>query len=147
MQMECLQPNFQKMNGLVSVVVQHYGARKKGRILMVAFANEEAYRLTLSTGYAHFWSRTRQAIWKKGESSGNVLVVRDILIDCDGDALLYRVEESGPVCHTGRHGCFFRNVRYVQRAARCNSVDALPTKEREVSGALVRKEGRWGLPG
>jgi phosphoribosyl-AMP cyclohydrolase len=78
--------------------------------LMVAWMNAEALRLTRSTGEAHFWSRSRQQLWRKGETSGNVMRVRQILIDCDGDTLLLRVDPAGPACHTGARTCFYREL-------------------------------------
>ena len=81
-----------------------------GEVLMLAYMNEEAYRLTLETGYAHYFSRSRQRIWKKGESSGHTQRVRDLLIDCDADTILLKVEQKGVACHTGRPSCFFTSV-------------------------------------
>ncbi len=81
-----------------------------GEVLMLAYMNEEAYRLTLETGYAHYFSRSRQRIWKKGESSGHTQRVRDLLIDCDADTVLLKVEQKGVACHTGRPSCFFTSV-------------------------------------
>jgi len=92
--------------GLVSVVVQDVGS---GAVLMLAFANREAVELTLKTGEAHFWSRSRQALWRKGETSGNVLSVVSVTADCDGDALLVRAVPAGPACHTGTRSCFEPN--------------------------------------
>lgn len=89
--------------GLVPVVVQDV---KNNNVLMVAYADKEALELTKRTGYMHYWSRSRGRIWKKGETSGNVQKVREIMDDCDGDALLARVEQSGPACHTGNYSCF-----------------------------------------
>jgi phosphoribosyl-ATP pyrophosphohydrolase/phosphoribosyl-AMP cyclohydrolase len=89
--------------GLVSVVVQDRGS---GDVLMAAWADREALRLTAETGEAHFWSRSRQALWRKGETSGHTLEVRGILVDCDADTLLYLVEPRGPACHTGSRTCF-----------------------------------------
>jgi phosphoribosyl-ATP pyrophosphohydrolase/phosphoribosyl-AMP cyclohydrolase len=76
---------------------------------MFAHMNAEALQLTLDTGEAHFWSRSRKALWRKGETSGNELSVRDIRIDCDGDVVLYLVDADGPSCHTGRTSCFYRH--------------------------------------
>jgi phosphoribosyl-ATP pyrophosphohydrolase/phosphoribosyl-AMP cyclohydrolase len=90
-------------NGLVPVVVQD---RASGDVLMVAYANAEALRLTRETGVAHFWSRSRAALWKKGETSGNTLRVREVRADCDGDALLMVVDPAGPACHQGSRTCF-----------------------------------------
>ena len=79
---------------------------RDGRVLMLAWMDEEALRLTRETGEAHFWSRSRQQLWRKGETSGNTLAVEELREDCDGDALLLRVVPSGPVCHTGSLSCF-----------------------------------------
>lgn len=89
--------------GLVPVVVQD---RASGDVLMVAWANREALDLTASTGFAHFWSRQRAALWKKGETSGHVLRVREVRRDCDGDTLLVVVDPEGPACHTNARTCF-----------------------------------------
>jgi phosphoribosyl-ATP pyrophosphohydrolase/phosphoribosyl-AMP cyclohydrolase len=79
---------------------------RDGRVLMLAWMDEEALRLTKETGEAHFWSRSRQRLWKKGETSGNTLTVIELKDDCDGDAILLRVDPSGPACHTGSLSCF-----------------------------------------
>jgi phosphoribosyl-ATP pyrophosphohydrolase/phosphoribosyl-AMP cyclohydrolase len=89
--------------GLLPVVVQ---AADDGAVLMLAWANGEALAATLRTGEAHFWSRSRDRLWCKGETSGNVLHVESVATDCDSDALLYRVVAAGPACHTGRRSCF-----------------------------------------
>ncbi len=81
-----------------------------GELLMLAHMNAEALDATLRTGEAHFWSRSRGRLWKKGESSGNVLRVVEARIDCDQDALWLRVEAAGPACHTGERSCFFRRI-------------------------------------
>lgn len=78
------------------------------QVLMVAWMNAEALRLTRETGEAHFWSRSRGELWHKGATSGNVLSVQEIRVDCDADTLLLRVIPAGPACHTGARGCFFR---------------------------------------
>jgi phosphoribosyl-ATP pyrophosphohydrolase/phosphoribosyl-AMP cyclohydrolase len=93
--------------GLVPVIAQE---ARTGMIRMVAWANREALELTSSTGAAHFWSRSRQALWRKGESSGNGLAVREVRVDCDGDVVLYLVDATGPSCHTGATSCFYRRV-------------------------------------
>ncbi|MEO0323202.1 MAG: bifunctional phosphoribosyl-AMP cyclohydrolase/phosphoribosyl-ATP diphosphatase HisIE [Myxococcota bacterium] len=93
--------------GLVSVVVQD---RLSGRIRMLAHANAEALRATLASGDAHFFSRSRQSLWRKGETSGHVIRVHEVWVDCDGDALVYLAEPRGPSCHTGRATCFFRQL-------------------------------------
>jgi phosphoribosyl-ATP pyrophosphohydrolase/phosphoribosyl-AMP cyclohydrolase len=89
--------------GLAPAVAQD---RSSGDVLMLAWTNAEALRLTAETAFAHFWSRSRGRLWKKGESSGQTLHVTEIRADCDGDALLYLVEPAGPACHTGRRTCF-----------------------------------------
>ena len=95
--------------GLVPVVAQDY---KTGEIRMLAYANEEAIRKTLETGYAHYYSRSRQKIWKKGETSGELQRVKEIRIDCDGDAIIYVIEqEKNRSCHTGERNCFYRNLK------------------------------------
>lgn len=93
--------------GLLSAVVQDVHT---GRILMVAFMNREAIDATVRTGIAHFHSRSRGALWQKGETSGNVLRVEEILVDCDQDALLLRCDPAGPTCHTGATSCFYRKL-------------------------------------
>lgn len=90
-------------SGLIPVVVQD---RASGDLLMVAYANAEALARTAETGLAHFWSRSRSALWKKGETSGNLLRVREVRADCDRDALLMLVDPEGPACHTGTRTCF-----------------------------------------
>jgi phosphoribosyl-AMP cyclohydrolase len=94
-------------DGLIPVVVQD---ARTGVVLMVAYANDEAVRLTRQTGFAHFYSRTRKKLWKKGEESGHVQRIREILVDCDEDCLLYRVEQKGAACHTGYRTCFYRTI-------------------------------------
>jgi len=94
-------------NGLVPVVVQDCNTNE---VLMVAWANEEAVNLMIKTGYTHFWSRSRQKLWKKGEESGHVQRIKSIQSDCDSDTLLVRVEQTGPACHTGAASCFYEQV-------------------------------------
>ena len=93
--------------GLVTAIVTDAAT---GTLLMVAHMNCEAIRLTQETGQAHFWSRSRQAMWRKGETSGNGLTLVEMRVDCDQDALLLRVTPAGPACHTGRRSCFYRRV-------------------------------------
>lgn len=95
---------------LVPVIAQD---ARTGGVRMFAWANREALRRTIETGLAHFWSRSRQALWRKGEVSGNVLRVRDIRLDCDGDVVLYVTDAEGPSCHTGRTSCFYRGLGVV----------------------------------
>jgi phosphoribosyl-AMP cyclohydrolase len=94
-------------DGLIPVVVQDIMTLE---VLMVAYANDEAVRLTRDTGFAHYFSRSRKKIWKKGEESGHVQKVRQILVDCDEDCLLYLVEQTGAACHTGYQTCFYRTL-------------------------------------
>lgn len=93
--------------GLIPVVVQDAESRE---VLMVAYANDEAVNLTLSSGYGHYYSRSRRKIWKKGEESGHIQRVRRILVDCDEDCLIYEVEQTGAACHTGYPTCFYRTI-------------------------------------
>lgn len=94
-------------HGLIAAIVQDAVTRE---VLMQAFMNEEALRLTLETGIAHYYSRSRKKLWKKGESSGHVQKVREIRIDCDQDAIVMQVEQVGGACHTGFRSCFYRIV-------------------------------------
>jgi phosphoribosyl-AMP cyclohydrolase len=95
--------------GLVPAIVQD---AQSGVVLMLAYMNEEALRLTMETGEAHFWSRSRKELWHKGATSGNVQRVREILIDCDADTILLKVDPAGPACHTGEYGCFYRSITH-----------------------------------
>ena len=100
--------DFEKFSGLLPVVAQE---QTSGKVLMLAYANLEAVRKTQETGYAHYWSRSRKTLWKKGESSGHVQQITEVLVDCDEDALLYKVSQTGPACHTGAKSCFFRKLQ------------------------------------
>ena len=93
--------------GLVPVVAQDASTDE---VLMLAYASREAVEKTLSSGEAHYYSRSREEIWRKGETSGNTQKVVEVRLDCDGDALLYRVEPAGPACHTGERSCFFTSL-------------------------------------
>jgi phosphoribosyl-ATP pyrophosphohydrolase/phosphoribosyl-AMP cyclohydrolase len=93
--------------GLVPVVTQD---ARNGNLLMLAWADRAALEATLATGHAHYWSRSRQALWKKGEQSGHLQQVAEVRLDCDADAVLYRVTQTGPACHTNRPTCFFRRI-------------------------------------
>ncbi|MBT5951070.1 MAG: phosphoribosyl-AMP cyclohydrolase [Betaproteobacteria bacterium] len=94
--------------GLVTVVVQDY---KSAKILMVAWANEAAIIKSIEDGRACFWSRSRSALWLKGESSGHYQLIKDIYLDCDGDTLVFKVDQVGGIaCHTGRNSCFFKRL-------------------------------------
>lgn len=101
-----LDPKFD-VNGLVTGVVTDH---QTGDLLMVAHMNAEAIALTRKTGIAHFWSRSRARIWKKGESSGHILTVIEMRVDCDQDAIWIRAESAGPACHTGQSSCFYRRI-------------------------------------
>jgi phosphoribosyl-ATP pyrophosphohydrolase/phosphoribosyl-AMP cyclohydrolase len=100
-----MQPPSFDDKGLVPCIVQDAST---GTVLVLAWMNEEAQRLTLETEVVHFWSRSRQALWKKGETSGNFLHLVELRLDCDHDAVLVRARPDGPTCHTGTTGCFFR---------------------------------------
>ncbi len=94
-------------NPLIPVIAQD---SDNSEVLMLAYMNEEAYNLTLSTRYAHYFSRSRQRLWKKGESSGHTQEVKDILLDCDADTIILKIKQNGVACHTGRKSCFFTSV-------------------------------------
>ena len=101
--------DFEKMQGLAPAIVQDAAT---GEVLMLGFMNRESLQLTLNTGYVTFYSRTRQKLWMKGETSGNKLEVTEILVDCDDDTVLVKVKRlgDGNVCHTGERSCFFRRL-------------------------------------
>ena len=94
-------------NGLIPAIIQEHGS---GRVLMMAWMNRASLEKTVATGKTHFWSRTRQAFWMKGETSGHTQEVKRIAFDCDGDTLLIQVEQIGAACHEGYRSCFFRSV-------------------------------------
>lgn len=102
-----LMPRFDA-SGLITAVVTEAGS---GALLMVAHMNEAALRLTIESGNAWYWSRSRGALWRKGETSGHTQKVVELRIDCDQDAVWLQVEQTGPACHTGAHSCFYRAVR------------------------------------
>jgi len=103
-----MQLDFAKTGGMIPAVVQDH---QTGRVLMVGFMNEEAFQKTVETGFTTFYSRSRNKLWMKGESSGHRLVVKSIQTDCDSDCLLVQVEAVGPgVCHEGYQSCFFRTL-------------------------------------
>ena len=100
--------DFTKSGGLVTAIAQDDAT---GEILMVAHMNEESFRRTLATGEVVYWSRSRQQLWHKGESSGNTQTVKSLAVDCDGDVVLLRVEQrGGAACHTGKRSCFYRRL-------------------------------------
>ena len=100
-------PNFEKAGGLITAVTVD---AEDGEVLMVAYMNEEAFRLTLETGKVHYWSRSRNKLWKKGESSGNMQELVEMRVDCDLDAVVVRARQTGPACHEGFRSCFYRTV-------------------------------------
>ena len=99
--------DFKKQSGLLPVIAQD---ENTGAVLMLAYANLEAVKKTQESGFAHYWSRSRKALWKKGENSGHLQKIVEVLVDCDGDTLLYKVKQSGAACHTGATSCFFRKL-------------------------------------
>jgi phosphoribosyl-ATP pyrophosphohydrolase/phosphoribosyl-AMP cyclohydrolase len=104
--------SWEKNKGLIPVVVQDFSTQE---VLMVAYTNREALQKTIRTGYAHYWSRSRQKLWRKGETSGNVQKVKDISVDCDKDTLLFHVEQKGVACHTGNRTCFSTGLGFNKR--------------------------------
>jgi phosphoribosyl-AMP cyclohydrolase len=100
------------VKGLIPAVIQEW---KTGEVLMVAYMNTESLKRTVETGLTWYWSRSRQKFWQKGETSGHVQRVMDILYDCDQDTLLIKVEQTGPACHTGARTCFFRSFSEPQK--------------------------------
>ena len=93
--------------GLIPAIAQDF---MSGEVLMFAWMNEESLKLTIKTSFAHYFSRSRNKLWKKGETSGNIQEIKEILFDCDADCLLLKVKQQGFACHTGAESCFFRNV-------------------------------------
>ena len=127
--------------GLLPVVAQDAFS---GEVLMVAYANRDALTRTAESGRAHYWSRSRGEIWRKGDTSGHIQEVREIRVDCDGDALIYRIRQEGAACHTGERACFFRRVEGgaiadAPRAAHILSLIEEIVEEREMS----RPEGSY----
>jgi len=120
--------DWEKTNGLIPVIVQDY---QTNEVLMLAYMNEEALKLTQSTKFAHYFSRSRNKLWKKGESSNHTQEVKEILIDCDNDTILLKVKQNGVACHTGRKSCFFTNLENneeileVEKAPEYNFLDNL----------------------
>jgi phosphoribosyl-AMP cyclohydrolase / phosphoribosyl-ATP pyrophosphohydrolase len=124
--------------GLVTVVVQD---RLTGEIRMLAHANREALARTIETGDAYFYSRSRQSLWRKGESSGHTVAVSEVWLDCDGDAVVYMAEPLGPSCHTGRVSCFFRRITAGGVAADDGSRHAQPALAALDAELAARKQG------
>ena len=100
--------DFKKSGGLIPAIAQDW---KTGEVLMLAYINEESWKETLRTGHGVYWSRSRSKLWHKGEESGNVQIVKEILVDCDADTVVFKVEQvGGAACHEGYRTCFFRKV-------------------------------------
>ena len=103
-----IEPDFKKGNGLLPAIAQD---NKSGKVLMLAYMNKDAWLLTLKTGEVYYWSRSRQEIWHKGETSGNIQVVKDIILDCDKDTILLKIEQvGGAACHLGYESCFHNKI-------------------------------------
>jgi len=100
-------PDFSKTDGLIPAVVQDY---KSNEVLMLAFINEQSWEASLSTGLATFWSRSRQELWVKGATSGHTQKIKQILVDCDEDSIIFKVEQLGGACHKGYRSCFYRQL-------------------------------------
>ena len=100
--------DFKKMNGLIPAIIQDY---KTNEVLMLGFMDKEALEKTKKTGKVTFYSRTRNKLWTKGETSGNFLKVKNIYTDCDNDTILIKAEPKGPTCHTGNKTCFFKEIQ------------------------------------
>lgn len=111
------QVDFKKGKGLVPAIVQDTSS---GRVLMQAYMNEAALGLTLASGKTHFWSRTKGRMWMKGEESGRYSLVQNAILDCDNDAILFKVQQVGPVCHTEEETCFYKPIK----ADECQAVDS-----------------------
>jgi phosphoribosyl-ATP pyrophosphohydrolase/phosphoribosyl-AMP cyclohydrolase len=126
--------------GLIPVIAQDHVS---GEVLTLAYANEEALQLTVETGELHFFSRSRGKLWRKGEESGNVLKLRQLRLDCDGDAIVALVEPTGPACHTGERSCFHRRIdgEYEDDPALHETLAALERTLR--SRAAERPEGSY----
>lgn len=102
-----IQIDFKKGNGLVPCITQD---AKTGQVLMLGYMNEESLKKTLETKLATYWSRSRQKLWTKGETSGHYQHVEEILVDCDEDTILLKVKQDGAACHTGKYSCFYRDI-------------------------------------
>lgn len=99
--------DWDKQDGMLPAIAQDVNTKE---VLMLAYVNEEALKLTFETGYAHYYSRSRDQLWKKGETSGHVQKIAEVMLDCDGDTLLYLIEQTGVACHTGARSCFFTKL-------------------------------------
>ncbi|NOY64403.1 MAG: phosphoribosyl-AMP cyclohydrolase [Nitrospirae bacterium] len=113
--------------GLVPAIIQDY---ESGEVLMMAYMDETALKKTIETGFTHFWSRSRKKYWKKGETSGHIQEVKEVLIDCDADTLLIRVIQHGPgACHTGHRSCFYRNIEGAEISSKVFSEEEVYGKK------------------
>lgn len=131
------QPLLFDEQGLLPCIAQHV---ESGEVLMFAYMNREALALTRSSGELHLWSRSRKEIWRKGQSSGNVMSVRSLRLDCDGDCLLALVEPAGPACHTGERTCFYREVGDVADSpVRTQPCEMLPALERTLESRAKQR--------
>lgn len=127
--------DWQKLGGLLPTIVQDAG---DGAVLMLAYMNEEALGLTLQTGYAHYFSRSKRRIWKKGEESGHVQLVKSAFLDCDNDALLLKVEQcGGSACHTGARSCFFKEISLQKCGENFDSSSACGTENFAEYGSVT----------
>jgi phosphoribosyl-AMP cyclohydrolase len=117
------QLKFDEKTGLIPAIIQE---QKTGRVLMMAWMNRASLESTVQTGKTHFWSRSRQKFWMKGESSGHTQAVKDISYDCDGDTLLIQVEQIGAACHEGYKSCFFRSVAAGASPVRVTETQLIP---------------------
>ena len=104
--------DFDKNDGIVPAIAQDANTNK---VLMMAYMNKQSLELTLSTGFAHYFSRSKQKLWKKGETSGHTQEIIDILVDCDNDTILLKINQQGVACHTGRKSCFFKSIKNEEK--------------------------------
>jgi phosphoribosyl-ATP pyrophosphohydrolase/phosphoribosyl-AMP cyclohydrolase len=123
-------------NGLVPVIVQDVSS---GQVLMLAYANKDAIQKTIDSGKSHFWSRSREKLWMKGEESGNVQDIKELYYDCDIDTILYLVQQTGVACHTGERTCFYRSTNGNQEAPTFGSSDSSKTLDEVYEVILDRK--------
>lgn len=151
MNVSVLWPNFAKRGGVIPVVVQD---SRTMAVFMLVYTNDRALRKTLETGQAHYWSTSRAEelkqnrslgsdypLWRKGATSGNTQNVQDIFVDCDGDALIYIVEQTGGACHTGQSSCFYRDaLKNVSRSAFPSAKEQLAVIDLEVHGNFLGRE-------
>ena len=123
-------------NGLVPVIVQDVSS---GQVLMLAYANKDAIQKTIDSDKSHFWSRSREKLWMKGEESGNVQDIKELYYDCDIDTILYLVQQTGVACHTGERTCFYRSTNGNQEAPTFGSSDSSKTLDEVYEVILDRK--------